>query len=142
MGAERNAIDRVHRYLPREMHKESMTGAFQNGRPDYYYDGPRSDLWVEWKTGELYYENGTVLVEFEATTLQQKWIARRSEYGGNVVTFVALPDKTIVCTLSPKSWQLVRTNQKKKRHVFRAPVVATFTAQEVARWIASFCSGA
>ena len=142
MGAERNAIDRVHRYLPRELHKESMTGAFQNGRPDYYYDGPHSDLWVEWKTGELYYDTNALRVEFGATTLQQKWIARRDDYGGNAVVFVALPDKMFARLLGARNWQLVRTDKKKKRHVFRAPIVETFSTQEVARWIESFCSGA
>lgn len=89
---ERAFIDAVHRHLPQEVHRQSMTLGAQSyaGTPDYYYDYQR-DLWVEYKAfdrDDHFYS--TLPERCLPTALQRQWLDRRYAAGGNAVVVVGL----------------------------------------------------
>lgn len=89
---ERAFIDAVHRHLPKEVHRQSMTLGSQSygGTPDYYYD-LQADLWVEYKAfdrDDHFYS--TIPDKFLPTALQRAWLDRRFAAGGNAVVVVGL----------------------------------------------------
>ncbi len=89
---ERAFIDAVHRQLPKQVHRQSMTLGSQSyaGTPDYYYDH-ELDLWVEYKAfrrDDHFYS--TIPEEALPTALQRAWLDRRYAAGGNAVVVVGL----------------------------------------------------
>lgn len=40
---------RLHKKLPTRIHREKMANPYRGGTWDCWYDGPRSDLWIEYK---------------------------------------------------------------------------------------------
>jgi hypothetical protein len=139
MGAERRLIDAVHRGLPREIHKQSNTSgaATFNGIPDYYYDGPKSDLWVEYKALESMPRSGMVGgVDAKKrgcySPLQNQWMERRWRNSQNllpvpnVVGIVGLPNRTAVIQTSPTDWRE------------GSSITQAIPIQEVIAWLRSF----
>lgn len=78
-GPERRFIDKVHRKLDADIHKQSMTGvAGSNGTPDYYYEGPHNALWIEYKATDGYIPLDIDLVNKKPglSALQRRWLNR------------------------------------------------------------------
>lgn len=92
---ERAFIDAVHRVLPKDIHRQSMTLGSQSfaGTPDYYYDW-MLDLWVEYKVLRKDDHFPRVLPEDALPSeLQRQWLGRRFAAGGNAVVAVGLKIK-------------------------------------------------
>lgn len=123
---ERQLIDAIHRRLPKSLHRQSMTlgSLTSNGTPDYYYDGPRSDLWVEYKQLKSMPRNKIVDCGRLLTPLQQQWIVRRHDNGKNAVVIVGLPNKTGLLLAEP--WW--------------APIGESRSYNWLANWIIGFCT--
>lgn len=123
---ERQLIDAIHRLLPKSLFRQGMTGAAMtgNGIPDYYYDGPKRDLWIEYKQLKAMPRDGNVRLHKLATPLQLAWLARRGANGANAYAIVGVPNKRAL--------------------VFRdydaeLPVEHAKPYKEVAAWICAFC---
>ena len=129
---ERQLIDAVNRGVPRTIHRQSMTGAAMNlnGIPDYYYDGPTGDLWVEYKQLKSMPRSGVVVGAL--TELQIHWLERRYRnslaHRPNASVVVGLPNRTAVIQRTPTEW---RTG---------TPVTSAVSLKEVSAWIDEFCS--
>lgn len=76
--------------LPSSIHRQPMlaSGLGTAGTPDTYIDAKR-DLWVEWKvvSGEDYFPR-QLNNKYLPTALQDLWLSRRFENGGNAVVMV------------------------------------------------------
>lgn len=128
---ERQLIDAIHRRLPKTLFRQGMTGAAMtgNGVPDYYYDGPKSDLWIEYKQLKAMPRDGVVNAARLLTPLQTHWLQRRSMYGLNAIVCVGLPDKRALLFGETNNGRIVL-----HQHVREAR-----TYDEVATWICDFC---
>lgn len=108
---EKQLIRAIDKYLPKEIHRQSMTGAAVtgNGIPDRYYDGPLGDLWVEYKQLKTMPRSGVAIGAY--TELQLHWMERRYRYAQhrlevpNVLGVVGLPNKTAVIQRTPHEWR-------------------------------------
>lgn len=104
-GQMRQAIKR---YLPRIIHRQSMTGATEatNGTPDDYFDGTCDDMWVEFKVITHWPRSGILTVapilnvkkqpRGRLTVLQANWIKRRHDVGQNAHVMLGLPDRKVL----------------------------------------------
>lgn len=139
MAAERRLIDAVHRGLPKDLHKRSNTSGSMtsNGIPDYYYDGPQGDLWVEYKALTAMPRSGLVGgVDPKKvgcySPLQYQWMERRwknSQYllpVPNVVGIVGLPNRMVVVQTTPTEWRE------------RSPITQAISIPEVTAWLKKF----
>lgn len=139
MAAERRLIDAVHRALPRTLFKRSNTSGSMtsSGIPDYYYDGARCDLWVEYKALEAMPRSGRVGGVDDKkrgcySTLQYHWMERRWRHSQtllpapNVIGVVGLPNRTAVIQTTPAEWRE------------GSPVTLAIPIREVAQWVLSF----
>lgn len=126
------AIDKL---LPKTIHRQSMTGAAMtgNGVPDRYYDGPRGDLWVEYKMLTAMPRSGLAVGAY--TPLQLAWMERRFDkpknpvHAPNIVGVVGLPNRTAVIQQTPTEWRTGSTINTAK------------SLKEVAEWIHAMCGG-
>lgn len=78
--------------LPRRIHRQPMMASMMGcaGTPDTYLDGER-DLWVEWKVLPQDDKLPAVLpTKSTPTALQQLWLTRRWNAGGNAVVLVGI----------------------------------------------------
>lgn len=126
---ERQLIDAIHRRLPKTLHRQSMTmgSLTQNGTPDYFYDGPKSDLWIEYK--QLRSIPRDFIIQAPLTELQRRWLNRRYKHGQNVRVVVGLLRHRAVILHYPAQFEqgisLIETG--------------SLSYDEVARWISDFC---
>jgi hypothetical protein len=114
-----------------------MALTFANGTPDSYLDGPRADLWVEFKAFAAMPRSGIVCCapvpdvkkqpKGHLTPLQSTWLGRRWAHGANAVVVAGLPNKRAVLMTSPSQW------------LIGVPVEEAITIDEVAKWICEFC---
>lgn len=126
---EKSLYQAVNRAVPKTIHRQSMTGAtmVNNGTPDFYYDGPRSFLWVEYKQLNAMPRSGMARGAY--TELQLMWMERRHRNGGHVVGIVGLPNRTAVIQTTPDAWRQGSSTG------------TALSIKEVAAWITEFCGG-
>ena len=126
MRLEKELRASINALLHPTIHRQSMTGAAMtcNGVPDFYYDGSKADLWVEYKLLKGIPRDGIVRGEY--TALQLRWMERRYRVGKNMVGIVGLPNRTAVIQATPLEWGE------------GSPIVNAMTLKEVACWIESF----
>lgn len=126
---EKQLIANIVKLLPKTIHSQSMTGSSMtyNGTPDRYFDGPKADLWVEFKMLKSMPRDRVVKGNFSA--LQLQWMERRYKnlpHAPNVVGIVGLPNRTAVLQLSPTEWRN------------GSPVETARTLREIATWVQNF----
>lgn len=98
-----------------------------NGTPDYYYDGPVRDLWIEYKLLKTAPRDGNV--RGALTALQLAWLERRYRLPmPNVAVIVGLPNRTVAVQRTPAEWES------------GTPVSTLIPLEEAAAWITDFCS--
>ena len=100
------------------------------GTPDRYYDGPKRDLWVEYKMLKSMPRSGYVIGNL--TELQKLWLRRRYEHSlpePNVAVVVGLPTKTACIQRIEMDWTT------------GTPIFVAVQLKEVAAWINVFCGG-
>jgi hypothetical protein len=112
---------------------------YSNGTPDQYYDGEKSDLWVEYKMLEHRPRSGVVRVipqekrerrQGELSVLQEKWLMRRWEHGRNAAVMVGIPHKRtalVVIQIEPAQW------------LGGTAICEATSVAEAAKWIREFC---
>ncbi len=145
--SEANYRERVRKRLKGNdaLHWEANTGGMNsNGRPDTYIDGPRSDLWVEWKYVDAMPRSGIVDISPKEgakkqprgrlSPLQLRWLERRRNNAvalreGNAVAIAALPDGRAVVMTTPTEWRK------------GVPVDRAKSIEEVVAWVSEFCGG-
>lgn len=108
---ESTLVKWVKDHLPSTLHSQSMTfgSLSMNGTPDRYFDGPKGDLWVEFKQLSAMPRDGLVGGVDDKkrgcySSLQYRWMARRWSRGRNVLGVIGLPDKRVVIQGSPTQW--------------------------------------
>lgn len=108
---EKDLIRAVNSHLPPAVYRHSNTWSSMtgNGIPDYYYDGAKRDLWVEWKQLASWPKNGLVggvapKKNGHFTPQQYDWMKRRWENGKNVFGIIGLPNGLAVVLTSPTEW--------------------------------------
>jgi hypothetical protein len=147
--SEASRRDAIRKRLPLDkLHWQPMTGGMNsNGTPDTYIDGPRSDLWIEWKELDHMPRDGIVRVapkprvkkqpRGHLTHLQLAWLKRRFNnaqrqgysFQTNAAVVAFLPNKRALLMVTPEEWE------------YGAPVAGAITNEELAEWITNFCAG-
>jgi hypothetical protein len=129
---EKDLYRTIDRPLPQSIHRQSMTGSSMTmtGTVDRYYDGDRSDLWVEYKMLKSMPRSGVVIGDY--TQRQLHWMERRYNNSlphgrTNVVGIVGLPNRKAVVQTTPTEWRE------------GSPVSAAIDLKEVSAWICDFC---
>ena len=136
MSQKRETVFRnnVHKHLPKGFFRQGNgAGGFSaNGVPDVYYDGPRADLWVEYKFNPVLPRSGVVVGGY--TKLQLQWMTRRYNNcrvihcsSRNVVGIVGLPGNKACIQVTPYEWEN------------GTPLSEAVPNKEVAHWIAEYC---
>ncbi len=136
---EGNLINALMGRIGKRIHAQSMTfgSMSQNGTPDRYFDGPRRDLWVEFKQLDHMPKTGLAGGITPArdrkkgcyTSQQYDWMLRRHNNGGNVWGMIGLPNKLVVIQKLPKEWK------------DGSPVSKAFARDIAAEMILDFCLG-
>lgn len=123
-GGLRKAINK---HFKKILHQQSMTHAARthNGTPDDYYDGPKSDLWAEYKMLKSMPRSGIAIGAYSPQ--QIRWMTRRWRHGRNVIGLVGLPNKMVCLQHTPKEW------------IYGTTVTSAITIKETAKWLIDFC---
>lgn len=144
MPLERNLVkavnDGIHKLVGKVIHHESNTAgsATMNGKPDQYYDGPKGDLWAEYKQLDAMPRDGVVgRVNAKKrgcySPLQFHWMQRRfkncitSGVRLNVVGIIGLPDRRVVLQRYPEEWEK------------GSSIELAISRKELVDWILEFC---
>lgn len=108
---ETTFYESVHRHLPLPslLHREKMSNPYRGGTADHWYDGPKADLWIEWKFIVIPKRDGTVISLVNGkqpilSTLQQDWLRERVANGRRVAVVVG--SKTGGVWFGNTSWGL------------------------------------
>jgi len=93
-GPEGRYIDKIHRQLDPRIYKMKMNMGMGApiGIPDYYYEGDKTNLWIEYKVLQTPSWNTTRKIPYRQITASQKlWIKRA--YKNNQKVYVIMGDK-------------------------------------------------
>ena len=127
----------VHRFLPplSQLHREKMANPYRGGTADHWYDGPKGDMWIEWKFLVLPKRDDTIIdlitlrgkrQDSPLSMLQQHWLAGRFRNKRKVWVIVGCKEGGVIMR-SPTEWcMLWRTK------LFRAHLISR---QDIARAI-------
>ncbi len=129
---EARFVASIHRHLPINVYREGMANPYRGGTPDNYYDGPKSDLWVEYKFEPTFPKTLDLINPKSKTrlsSLQQRWIQRRWNNGKNAIVIFGCFDGVLILT-HPKGWQEKYTKEE--------TMPALITRKETALWIQTF----
>ena len=111
-------VNSVHRHILRsEIHMEGMANPYRGGTPDNYYDAAAwrgleiyrpisTDLWVEYKFKPkmgLRIDLSNEASKPALSSLQKKWLRRRSENGQNAWVICGFPEGGVIMK-SPEEW--------------------------------------
>ena len=129
---EKALIAAIRNRLPKTMHHQSMTSASltHTGTPDQYYDGPISDLWVEYKQLQSMPRSGVVDAALLLTPRQLRWVQRRSKHGQNAIICVGLPNTRALLFTERFDGGGLMLNQAVRN---------ALSYDEIAKWICEFC---
>lgn len=128
----------VHKHLPppSQLHREKMANPYRGGAADHYYDGPRADMWVEWKFIVLPKRDDTVIdlvtprgkkQESPLSGLQQEWLAGRHRNGRNVWVVVGCKEGGVIMRC-PDEWCVPwRTDVFRANLIDRRGIAAAIT---------------
>ena len=100
-----------------------------NGVPDCWYSGPKSDLWVEMKYLKKLPKKESTKINVNLTELQLKWLIDRGKEGRNVCVILATPIGYAILTL-PFIWE---------NKVTQSDLI--YTRDQVIEWIIQRISG-
>ena len=94
----------VHRHLPLTVYREKMHNMYRGGTADVWYDGPKGDLWVEYKFIVLPKRPETEIDTRRLfSELQIQWLRNRYTNGRNVASIIGCKQGGI--TLSACAWE-------------------------------------
>lgn len=113
---EATFITSIHRYLKpiEELDAIGMGGTYTNGIADVYYDGPKSDLWVEYKFIERMPKKLDLLKPTTKPTLsalQDHFLKRREDNGHLAWVIVGCQEGGIILGKSI-AWRAVVPTQQ------------------------------
>lgn len=121
----------IHPFLPTDVHREGMANPYRGGTPDNYYDGPKSDLWIEYKYVTKFPRVLDLLkptTKPHLTPLQQLWLDRRYDNGGNAAVIIGSREGGLI--LINKGWNTLICREEAFQELK--------TKKEVAAWITGF----
>lgn len=106
-GPENTFIDSVHRHLPKNVYHMKNHNEYIGGVFDVWYDGPRADLWVEYKFIVVPKRDNTIIdlcggKDPILSKLQQQWGDDRAANGRDVAVIVGCKDGGV--WLGPDQW--------------------------------------
>lgn len=104
-GKFKSAVDEK---LPLDIHHQPMTGMFNNGTPDRYYEN-KKHLWVEYKWIAARRPHNTFIPIELCRPLQQRWLRRAARNRQPVWVVVAGPGWVYVAP--PGIWDLPGTHE-------------------------------
>lgn len=90
-GPENTFIASVHRLLPKSIYALKNHNEYNGGIADVWYDGPKGDLWVEYKFITVPKRDDT-LIKIDLSKLQLQWLKDRYNNGRNVAVVVGCKD--------------------------------------------------
>ncbi len=87
-GAEGKYIDKIHRQLSKDVYsmKMNMGMGSPGGVPDYYYEGDRGTIWVEYKAIKDWDKKRTIPWSM-LSALQREWLLR-AHLNGRIVALL------------------------------------------------------
>lgn len=100
-GPENTFIASIHRLLPKTVYSMKNHNEYNGGIADCWYDGPRADLWVEYKFITIPKRPST-LIAVELSDLQKQWLRNRWTNGRNVAVVVGCEEGGV--WLEADSW--------------------------------------
>ena len=100
-GPETKFIEKIHKALPPEIHREKMHNPYRGGTFDCWYSGKHGDMWIEYKWVN---KMSAKKVKPNLSKLQLLWGKGRMDEGRNVAVVVGSPQGTAVC-LAPDLWE-------------------------------------
>lgn len=111
---ERNFINRIHRKIKPTLYKQAMGLTSTNGTPDYYYEGLKGALWVEYK----WYPEEPEAIDIcdtkkktHLSMLQQNWLERANANGVNVAVVAGYPKGCVV--MLGEQWMTQHSTSKR-----------------------------
>lgn len=81
--------------MPREVYAWKIMNGMQNGIPDLYFSGCKSDLWAESKWVKIP-KKETTAIDPGLSALQTRWLYNRWKEGRNVCVLVGSPIGCVV----------------------------------------------
>lgn len=121
-------VGSVHKHLDKAVYRVGMANPYTGGIPDQYYEGSRSELWVEYK----FYPKLPPILDLlnrkartKLSGLQETWLKRAYGNGRNVAVILGTPDGGII--FHNLSWQIEYERD--------ACVIATRSRKDIAEWI-------
>ena len=107
-GPENTFIRSVHKFLPPGLYHMKNHNQYVSGPADVWYDGPRTDMWAEYKFIVVPKRETTVIDLVGGknpllTPLQQKWLADRHDNGRTVMVIVGCAAGGVV--FPGRSWE-------------------------------------
>lgn len=117
------AVSNLHTKLDSRVYHEGMANPYRGGTPDVWYDGNKSDLWVEYK----FIPKASPVVIPNLSALQTKWLNRAYDNGRNVAVITLMPGKLGGYLYRDKQWNLPM-----KREIFMSLLLSR---QQLADWI-------
>jgi hypothetical protein len=118
---EANFVRSVNKLLPVGIYHEGMSNPYRGGTPDRWYDGPKNDLWVEFK----WFASLPPRIIPNLSPLQKAWLERAHRNGRNVAVILGSPDGCYIYT--NMAWLQVIP-----RETYKA---LSITKRNVAEWI-------
>lgn len=123
---ETGFIAGVHAHLPAAVHREKMANPYRGGTADMYYDGPRSDMWIEYKFIIIPKRADTVIdIPGMLSALQTEWLRARHNNGRCISVVIGARDGGVI--LTDLNWEKPTTVAG-----FRKDIK---TRKQIAEWI-------
>lgn len=90
----------VHKHLPPSLYRVKNNNPYAGGIPDFWFSGPKTDLWIEYKYIARIPKAG---IKADLSALQLKWLHDRHIEGRNVAVIVGCKDGGLI--LRDLAWE-------------------------------------
>jgi hypothetical protein len=126
---ETTFIQRIHKHLPPDLHKEKLHNAYRGGMADVWYSGPGRDLWIEYKYIEKLPRSDEIVPNL--TPLQRRWLNSRYDEGRHIAVILGTADGGVI--YRDKAWITPKSHTE-----LQALMVGH---RDIAQWIRCFTGG-
>jgi hypothetical protein len=133
-GPERSYINKVHQQIIPEwnLHKQASTGMMgANGTPDYYYEGFKSVVWIEYKYVEKLPARFDIVdpsCRFRLSALQRAWLNRANKNQVNVAVVLGSVEGALIITRGRWEEQIDTHKNRVANRIVMPSDVAFFAA--------------
>jgi len=117
---EHSFIDAVHRLLPTDPFiKWKIHDIYTGGKPDAYYCGPASDLWIEYKYLPALPKRPTTAIKIDISLIQIDWLSRLAAFGRPVWVVVGSPKQAVILTIEEALGPITQAEYLRRAITFR-----------------------